>query len=245
MFTWICPQCGREVPPAYNDCPDCAAKAAGGASPNPPAETAETAETPAGPAAQPPQVPPPPQSAQPPALSPLFQAPPAQPVPYRAPQTSGQRLPTWLLTVVFALAFLGIGLGVMWLVNWRSASSQKLTTTVESPAAKPGAPVNPVQKYIEISGLRFKTAAKGIVVSFVIVNHSDSDLVGLAGNATVWGRTRNSEEDAVGTFTFQTSMGAQESKELTMPFTTKLKMVDLPDWQNVTVDVQITAPAPA
>ena len=24
MFTWICPQCGREVPPAYNECPDCA-----------------------------------------------------------------------------------------------------------------------------------------------------------------------------------------------------------------------------
>src|ERR1051325_6706902 len=23
MFTWICPQCGREVPPAYNDCPNC------------------------------------------------------------------------------------------------------------------------------------------------------------------------------------------------------------------------------
>ncbi len=23
MFTWICPQCGREVPPAYNECPDC------------------------------------------------------------------------------------------------------------------------------------------------------------------------------------------------------------------------------
>ena len=28
MFTWICPQCGREVPPAYNDCPDCAKKTA-------------------------------------------------------------------------------------------------------------------------------------------------------------------------------------------------------------------------
>lgn len=24
MFTWICPQCGREVPPSYNECPDCA-----------------------------------------------------------------------------------------------------------------------------------------------------------------------------------------------------------------------------
>ena len=31
MFTWICPQCGREVPPAYADCPDCAAKAAASA----------------------------------------------------------------------------------------------------------------------------------------------------------------------------------------------------------------------
>ncbi len=24
MFTWICPKCGREVPPSYNECPDCA-----------------------------------------------------------------------------------------------------------------------------------------------------------------------------------------------------------------------------
>ncbi|MBC8166095.1 MAG: hypothetical protein H7Y20_09515 [Bryobacteraceae bacterium] len=24
MFTWICPKCGGEVPPAYNDCPRCA-----------------------------------------------------------------------------------------------------------------------------------------------------------------------------------------------------------------------------
>jgi len=23
MFTWICPKCGREVPPAYSDCPNC------------------------------------------------------------------------------------------------------------------------------------------------------------------------------------------------------------------------------
>jgi hypothetical protein len=24
MFTWICPQCGREVPPSYSECPACA-----------------------------------------------------------------------------------------------------------------------------------------------------------------------------------------------------------------------------
>ncbi|HSB17439.1 MAG TPA: hypothetical protein VLE22_23520 [Bryobacteraceae bacterium] len=27
MFTWICPKCGREVPPSYNECPDCAREA--------------------------------------------------------------------------------------------------------------------------------------------------------------------------------------------------------------------------
>lgn len=26
MFTWICPKCGKEVPPAYSECPNCAAK---------------------------------------------------------------------------------------------------------------------------------------------------------------------------------------------------------------------------
>lgn len=28
MYTWICPHCGREVPPSYDACPDCAATAA-------------------------------------------------------------------------------------------------------------------------------------------------------------------------------------------------------------------------
>ena len=46
MFTWICPQCGREVPPAYNDCPDCSKKAA------PAGGGAAAAGQPAGPPAQ-------------------------------------------------------------------------------------------------------------------------------------------------------------------------------------------------
>jgi hypothetical protein len=37
-------------------------------------------------------------------------------------------------------------------------------------------------------------------------------------------------------------MPAQSSKELTLPFTTKLKLMEMPDWQNVTVTVKITSP---
>ena len=45
MFTWICPQCGSEVPPSYSECPNCAGKQ------QPPAEAS---------AAAPPAQPPPP-----------------------------------------------------------------------------------------------------------------------------------------------------------------------------------------
>src|SRR4051812_4303727 len=143
MFTWICPQCGREVPPAYTDCPDCA-KA------TPPADAAQapppTAAQPATPVYQ---APPPPYQAPPsyqappqPAAPPQYAAAPPQyaaaPPQYLAPEPR-RGLPTWALTVLFALAFLGLGSGIYWLVGASHGATAKPTTTVESPAAKPGA----------------------------------------------------------------------------------------------------------
>jgi hypothetical protein len=229
MFTWICPKCGREVPPAYNDCPNCAPNAAAT-----PAEQAEPFA--AG------VLPPPVQSAPPQAL-------PQQPVPvqapvYAPPPVARAGLPTWLLTILFALAFFGLVVGVYWLVGAARGTNPKPAAAVESPAAKPNAKTSPYQKYIEISGVRFLVdPKKKTEARFVITNHSNADLLGLGGNVTVWGRTRNSEEDAAGTFTFSTDLKAYESKELTAPLNTKLKIYELPDWQNVSTDVQITAPA--
>ena len=220
MFTWICPQCGREVPPAYNDCPDCTAKTADVAPPQPLAGNLEDTAT----------------------LSPLFAAPPPPPPPK---QRAGAMLPTWALAVLFAMAFLGVGLGVYAIATRNHASNREAAaaTNVDSPAAKPGTKVNVLQKYIEVSGVRFsqdKQDKKVINVSIVLINHSDVDVDRLTGNVTVWGRTRNSEEDAVGTFAF---IAGTALKELVLPFNTKLKFIELPDWQNITVDVQITGPA--
>lgn len=152
------------------------------------------------------------------------------------------------MTLLFAFAFLGLGAGVYWLVGYFRGSSTGSTSaapsaTVESPAAKPGAKTSALQKYIEISGIRFtEDAKKNILAKFNLTNHSDADLSGLAGNVTVWGRTQKSEEDAVGTFMFTTDVAPQATKEVTAPLTTKLKIYELPDWQNVTTDLQITAP---
>jgi hypothetical protein len=229
MFTWICPQCGREVPPAYTECPDCSRKTA-------PADAVQAEEPP-------PSAAPPAYSAPPP--TPQYQTPPqpaAQPQ-YLAPPPPRGGLPTWALTLLFAFAFLGLGSGVYWLVSSRGANA-KPTTTVESPAAKPGAKTSPYQKYIEISGVRFVEGKKkgAIEVRFIITNHSNADIPSLGGNVTIWGRTRNAEEDATGTFTFKTDLKGNESKDLTTPLTTKKVFIELPDWQNVSTDVQITSP---
>ena len=221
MFTWICPQCGREVPPAYSECPNCASRSAQAA----PAAARETPVEASRPSSAQPQ----PRAAMP---------------PYTAPRRKG--LPTWLLTIVSSLAFIGLGAGVYWAVGYfRSSHSTSVSPppNVESPAAKAGARTNPMQKYIEISGVRFsEDAKKRVVVKFSLTNHSDADVTGLAGNVTIWGRTQRSEEDAVGTFSFSTNIRPQASQELTAPLNTKLKIYELPDWQNVTTDLQVTAP---
>jgi hypothetical protein len=142
------------------------------------------------------------------------------------------------------LAFVGLVGGVYWLVgSSHGGQAASPPANVENPAAKPVAKTSPVQKYVEISGVRFtEDAKKRVAVRFLVTNHSDADLSGLAGNVTVWARTNKSEEEPVGTFSFTADVAPDASKEVTAPLTTKLKMYELPDWQNVTTDVQITAP---
>ncbi|MGA2736383.1 MAG: hypothetical protein ABSG65_02910, partial [Bryobacteraceae bacterium] len=142
MFTWICPTCGREVPPSYDACPDCAAREKAGAQPAATAAPLAPAapDAPAGPA--------PPAAYAPPAVAP-FQA--AQ---YAAPPPQGG-LPTWLMAILFAFAFMGVGAGVYFSVQYFRGGTQAASTPVETAAAKTQLKQNPLQKYVEVSGIRF------------------------------------------------------------------------------------------
>jgi hypothetical protein len=88
MFTWICPQCGREVPPSYSECPTCAeakkgAPAPVGAATGVPPSAPPGYGPPPGYAPQPPQ-PPPQYVQQPPYAAPTYGVPqyPAEAAPY-------------------------------------------------------------------------------------------------------------------------------------------------------------------
>jgi hypothetical protein len=149
-------------------------------------------------------------------------------------------MPTWLMALLFAVGFVGLGYGAYTLFGQHGSTT---SAVIEAPAAKPGAPTeNPAQKYIEVAGVRFSSMSKGVQIGFVLINHSDSDIVGLTGTATVFAKTDKGDETPVGTVDFQTSMPAQSSKDMVLPFTTKMKLMELPDWQNVDVKVKITGP---
>jgi hypothetical protein len=104
---------------------------------------------------------------------------------------------------------------------------------------------NPLQKYVEVVGIRMISDNKKPAARFVVVNHSSADIAGLEASVTLWASTSRSEEDSVGSFTFKLPvLPANGSKEMTEPLKTKLKQYELPDWQNATAEIQITSPQP-
>jgi hypothetical protein len=146
--------------------------------------------------------------------------------------------------VLFALVFVGVVFGVYRIVNRTPAQP---SAAVQTPVSKPGAPANPIQRYIEISSVRFLEDPKKkdqTLARFVLTNHSDAEFTGLAGNVSMWAGKGRSAGDAQGSLSFKTDLKPNESKELTEPLVTTKKIYELPDWQMVTTDLQITAPAP-
>jgi hypothetical protein len=252
MFNWICPQCGSEVLASYAECPECAKRTAQ------PAPPAQPAANPLPAAAQTP--PPQPAAAQPaytePARNVVFTPPPAPAQPpfqpaapqgyYMQPPRRG--LPTWLMSILFSLLFVGLGAGVYWAIQHFKESSPVSAsgttgTALENPGAKTAARPSPYQKYVEVTGVRlFQNSKKQVEARFLIVNHSEGEMADLSGTVEIRGRA-GKEEEPVGSFTFKSgSIGPNESKELTAKVDTKLKVYELPDWQNIDARVRITAP---
>ena len=232
MFTWICPQCGREVPPAYNECPDCTGKQAGTPAPQQQAQ-------PQGPAAIVMTAPPPP------AAQPAERWPRAIP-----PEPKGIAMPPWLMSIVFAILFVALGVGAYFGIKYFSGSGEAATSgppaalQKASSSAGAKAKASALQKYVEVVGLRLtEEPNKKPQVRFVVVNHSGAEIADLAANVNLWARTAKSDEETVGTFSFKIpSLGPYETKEMSGLLSTKLRVYELPDWQNLVPEVQITSP---
>jgi hypothetical protein len=150
------------------------------------------------------------------------------------------------MVVGFALAFLAVFGAVWFFIHRNERTNVAEKTGLENPANPSQQKVsNPMQKFVEVSGLRLMTDnSKKPIVKFVVINHSSTDIPNLEANVTLWASTSRSEEDSVGSFSFKVNdLPASGSRELSESLKTKLKMYELPDWQNATAEIQITAPA--
>jgi hypothetical protein len=154
-------------------------------------------------------------------------------------------MPSWLMSILFALLFIGIGVSVYWVVGYlrtrEAAPAAPLALEQPGPAPPADAKVNPLRRFVEVTGFRLaQSARKTTDVRFLVVNHSSADIADLAGTVTLRAKGGTSP---VGSLSFRLpSLGAYESKEVSAPVQTSLRIYEMPDWQNLEAELQITSP---
>lgn len=105
---------------------------------------------------------------------------------------------------------------------------------------------HPLAKYIELSGFRLTEASAGkLNVKFAAINHSDANL----GEMTVKVRIKTNQaapgDAPVAEFEAHIpNFGPQETKDVTAKADTKLRIYELPDWQFLRAEFDITSPQP-
>ncbi len=257
MFTWICPQCGREVPPSASECPACAeARAA-----------AERPPAPAAPQPVPPQYqaapqyaqapPPPPQYQQaapqyapqqpqyPPQQQPVQQPyPPAPPpaAPSYVIQEPKRGLPSWLIAMLVT-AVIGGGLyGVYRFVGAPSSAPAK-KAELEQVAAGAAGGSGIYDKFIEVTAFRLlEDSNKKPKVRFTVVNHSNAPMSGLEMQVSLGRRGEDSEPPFAVVDAKIGSIEPNGTAEVELPIKTTLRVYELPDWQFIKGTFVVTAP---
>lgn len=220
MFTWICPKCGAEIPPSLSECPNCTGQTA-----SPPGEAS-------------------------PALS---QPPPSPPAPaVQAATAARPHPPMWLMAAASALVFVLLAAGAYFAYR-HFRGEPAVTTPLRQPAAAAPVPASasatPGMKAlldaVEVTGIRMRQdRAKKAEVIFIVVNHSPAPLTDLSGTVTLRPSTSQPGKEIVGIFGFRNlSLGPFESRELRAPLNTSLRMYELPDWQFLKTELNLSMPS--
>ncbi|MEQ1946295.1 MAG: hypothetical protein ABL995_03850 [Bryobacteraceae bacterium] len=105
---------------------------------------------------------------------------------------------------------------------------------------------HPVAKYLELAGFRLSESGAGkLTVKFAVINHSNADVgdldlhIKLLTTAAAAGDPPITEFDAK-----VAGLGPLETKDASGTAITKLRVYEMPDWQFIKADAEITSPAP-
>jgi len=105
---------------------------------------------------------------------------------------------------------------------------------------------NPLDKYLELSGFRLSENGAGkLKVIFAATNHSTADLGDLTVKVRVVTNAFKQGDEPITEFEAKIpALGPQETKDVAATATTKLRLYELPDWQFLRADFDVTSPAP-
>ena len=100
-------------------------------------------------------------------------------------------------------------------------------------------------KYLEVVGFRMTESGAGkLAIKFAVVNHSEADIGDLGMHVKLTTTAAKPEEPPITEFDVKVpSLGPQEMKDVSATGTTKLRIYELPDWQFIRANVEITSPA--
>jgi len=103
---------------------------------------------------------------------------------------------------------------------------------------------NPLAKYIELVGFRINEKSAGkLEVQFGVVNHSEADVGDLKISVNLGTTAAKPGEPPLISFPAKvSSLGPSEMKNVSVEVPTKLRVYELPDWQFLKADFQITDP---
>jgi len=136
-----------------------------------------------------------------------------------------------------SLILVALALG---LVACSSSSANKTAAPQEkTPAAKSS---NPLAKYLEVVGFRVSEKSAGhLQVQFAVVNHSEAEVGDLKMEVSLRTTAAKPGDPPLVTFPAKvSSLGPAELKQVTADVPTSLRAYELPDWQFLKADFQIT-----
>jgi len=105
---------------------------------------------------------------------------------------------------------------------------------------------HPLAKYIELAGFRLTESKPGqLEVKFIGVNHSEAELPDLELNIHLRTTASKPEDPPVAEFQAKVpALSPLEIHDVSAKVATKLRIYELPDWQFMRAEFDITSPAP-
>ncbi len=131
-----------------------------------------------------------------------------------------------------------------------STAPETAKETRKGPPEPPGAATaignNPINKHLEVTGFRVAEQGAGkLKITFAVINHSEADLSDLSLKIKLTTTAAKPNDPPVADFETKVALlGPHENKDVTVTVPTKLRIYELPDWQFLRAQFEITSPAP-